>query len=88
MDSDFGSSGPNNVVLSSLVNISNLMSSISISFLMFELLLLRIVVSPGCILSPTLSVLRLRSHNIFWSFSLEDANKSTSSANLMFVRQS
>ena len=44
---------PRYFVLSSLVNISTLMSSISISFLMFELRLLRIFVFPGYMLSPT-----------------------------------
>ena len=34
------------------------------------------------------SVLRLNSHNILWSCSFEDANRSTSSTNLMFVRRS
>ena len=64
------------------------MSSNSISFLMFELWLQRIFVFPGCILSPTFSALRLKSHNIFWSCSFGDEKRSTSSANLMFVKQS
>ena len=42
------------------------MLSISIYFLMFELWLLRILVFLGCVLSPTFSVLRLKSHNIFF----------------------
>ena len=70
---------PKYVVLSSLVNISTLLSSVSISFLMmFELWLLRIFVFPGCILSPTFSVLHLKSPHIFGSCSFEDANKSIS----------
>ena len=36
---------------------------------------------PRWILSPTFSVLLMNSHNIFWRCSLEDTNKSTSSAN-------
>ena len=77
---------PRYVVHSSLVNISTLMSSISIlswcsSFGCW------VFVIPGCILSSTFSVPRLKSHNIFWSCSFEEANKSTSSANLKFVRQ-
>ena len=60
-------------VLSSLVNISTLMSSISISYLMFKLWLMRIFVFPEWIPSPTFAVLRLNSHNMFWSCSFEDA---------------
>ena len=50
--------------------------------------LLRIFVFPGWILSPTFSLRCLNSHDIFWSCSFEDANRSTSSATLMFVKQS
>ena len=51
------------------------MSSISISILLFELWLLRIFVFLGWILTPTVFVLRLNSHNIFWSCSFEDSQK-------------
>ena len=57
--------------------ISTLMSSISISFLMFELWLRRIFAFPGWIPSPTFSVLRLNSHNIFGAVLLS-VQKSTS----------
>ena len=77
---------PKYVALSSLVDISTMMSSISISFPMFELWLLRIFVFPGRIISSTFSELRLKSHSIFWSCSFEEANKRTTSANLMFVK--
>ena len=79
---------PKYFVLSPFVSFSTFMSSVSMSFLVSEPWLLRIFVFPGWILSPTFSVLLLNSHNIFWSCSFEVANKSTSSANLMFVRQS
>ena len=50
--------------------------------------LLRIFVLSGWILSPTFSVAFLNSHIIFRICSLEVANSITSSANLMFVKQS
>ena len=56
---------PRYFVLSSLKSVSTLMLSISISFLLFQLWLLRIFVFPGCILGPTFSVLCLKSHSIF-----------------------
>ena len=71
---------PKYFALSPLANISTLN--------VISLWLLRIFVFPGWILSPTFSVLLLNSHNIFWSCSFEDAIRSTSSAYLMFVRQS
>ena len=53
------------------------MSSISISFLMFELWLLRIFVFPGWILGPTFSVLRLKIALHFWElFLCKVANRS------------
>ena len=67
---------------------STLILSISISFLLFELWLLRIFVFPGWILSPTFSVQCLKSHYIFWSCSFVEANKSTPSAKRKFMRQS
>ena len=52
------------------------------------LLLLRIFVFSGWILSHTFSILFLNSYNIFRSCSLGEASNSTSSANLKLVRQS
>ena len=70
--------------LTSSVNTSSLLLSISISFVLFKLWLLRIFVFPGCTLSPTFPV---QSHNIFWSCFVE-AKRSTWSAKRRLVRQS
>ena len=79
---------PRYFALSHADNISTYMLLISISFLLFGLWLLRIFVLSQWIFNPTLSVLCLKSHIIFWSCTCDVENRSTSSAKRRFVRQS
>ena len=70
---------PEIFALSRADKISSLMLWISTSFLLFEHWLLRIFILSRWIFNPTLSVLCLKSHIIFWSCTSDVENNSTSS---------